>query len=68
MQIALFILMPTLRFRPCSPRDDAVDVQQIGLLIPDHYLRSCGIIPKGVGIEVLDQRPPLACLSLAVFT
>jgi ABC-2 type transport system permease protein len=73
MQIALFVLMPTLLLSGFMfPRETMPwIVQQIGLLIPlTYYLQILrGIILKGVGIQVLwTNAVPLAILSLAVFT
>jgi ABC-2 type transport system permease protein len=73
MQIALFVLMPTLLLSGFMfPRETMPwIVQQIGLLIPlTYYLQILrGIILKGVGIQVLwTNVVPLAILSLAVFT
>jgi ABC-2 type transport system permease protein len=73
MQIALFVLMPTLLLSGFMfPRETMPwIVQQIGLLIPlTYYLQILrGIILKGVGIEVLwTNVVPLAILSLAVFS
>lgn len=72
MQIALFVLMPTMLLSGFMfPRDGMPwIVQQIGLLLPmTYYLQILrGIILKGVGIEVLWTNViPLGILSLAVF-
>jgi len=73
MQIALFVLLPTLLLSGFMfPRETMPwIVQQIGLLIPlTYYLQILrGIILKGVGIQVLwTSTIPLAILSLTVFT
>jgi ABC-2 type transport system permease protein len=73
MQIALFVLLPTLLLSGFMfPRETMPwIVQQIGLLIPlTYYLQILrGIILKGVGIGVLwTSTVPLAILSLAVFS
>src|SRR3954469_18306212 len=70
MQIALFVLMPTLLLSGFMfPRETMPwIVQQIGLLIPlTYYLQILrGIILKGVGLDVLwTSVLPLAILSLA---
>jgi ABC-2 type transport system permease protein len=73
MQIALFVLLPTLLLSGFMfPRETMPwIVRQIGLVIPlTHYLQILrGIILKGIGIDVLwTSAIPLAILSLAVFT
>jgi ABC-2 type transport system permease protein len=73
MQIALFVLLPTIILSGFMfPRDGMPWIlKQVGLLVPlTYYLQILrGIILKGVGIEVLWTNVlPLAFLSLAVFT
>jgi ABC-2 type transport system permease protein len=73
MQMALFVMLPTLLLSGFMfPRDSMPwIVQKLGLIIPlTYYLQILrGIILKGVGMDVLwTSALPLGILSLAVFT